>query len=109
MNLIGKTFAIIMLPFSILLLLKEIDLLSFEFPIDIVILGAVLMISLQVLTIMMLHIHNKRPTIMNVLTASIFILIALAAIVFVTTGYLPSEMPIIMSVTMFVEALYALH
>jgi len=109
MTFIGKIFAIVMLVLSMLILLEELNIFSFEFPISKIIIGAALMIVLQVITIIMLNVHHSRPTIMNILTASIFILIALAAIISVTTGFLPKEMPIIMSVTMFVEALYALH
>ena len=110
MALIGKVFAIAMFPLSIIIILESLDGFSLELPFNKVIIGAVLMIALQVLTLIFLKINHGRLGIMQYLTAGIFILAALVAVFSDFVSFLPSDkLPLILGVIMFVEALYALH
>lgn len=106
---IGKVFAIILFPLSIIILLEKIELFTIDIAFDKVLIGAFLMILLQIITLIMLNVHHGKPTTMNIITACIFIIIAVAAIISAITELLPSIIQTIMAVTMFVEALYALH
>ena len=108
MGLIGKTFAIILFPLSIIVLLETIGIVALPFQ-NKVMLGAVLMIGLHLTTLVMLQISKHGVRFMNIATAFIFIAVALAALF---SSFLPAfqkEILIIFSVTMFVEGLYALH
>jgi len=110
MGFIGKAFAIVMFPLSILIVLEALGVFSVALPFDKVLVGAILMIVLQVLTLIFLKAHKGNPTIMNYFTAAVFILVAVVALL---SGLLnlsfADKMPLILGVIMFVEALYALH
>ena len=80
-----------------------------ELTINKILLGAAIMIVLQLITIIMLYIHHKRPTMMNFVTAIIFISVALIAILNIILNIFPKEVYVVLGVMMFVEALYALH
>jgi len=110
MGLIGKTFAIIMFPLSILIVLETAGIFSIALPFDKILVGAILMIVLQLLTLIFMRIHSANPTLMNYATAGVFM--AVAAIT-LAAGFLSlsfqNAMPMILGVMMFVEALYALR
>lgn len=109
MGVIGKIFAFLMLPLSILMILEYFKVFSFALPVDKVFLGAGLMTALQLITLTMVMIHQGKILIMNIITAVIFIGTAAAAVVFKLTGGLKEELVLVLAVIMLVEALYALH
>jgi len=111
MGIVGKLFAIVMFPLSILIVLEKLGLYTLALPIDIdkVLIGAALMIALQVITLIMLKISNEKLTFMNIITGLIFIATAVAAVLSMQYGSYTKEAPIVLAVMMFVEALYALH
>jgi hypothetical protein len=109
MGAIGKLFAFVMFPLSILIILDELDIYSLLLPINMVIFGAVLMIILEIITIAMLFFTYGKPSVMNVITALIFILTAVTAIGSGVFGFFEKEISVILGVMMFVSALYALH
>ena len=108
MGIIGKLFAFIMFPLSILIVMEELGLYYLYSPIDKVIFGAALMIVLEILTIVMLFLNHK-PSIMNIVTAVVFISTAAAAIASGFLNIYQTEAHIILGVMMFTGALYALH
>lgn len=110
MGIIGKSFAIVMFPLSILIVLEATDIFKIEFFMDKILLGAILMITLQIITLIMLKSNGGELRIMNLVTAGVFIITALAYIIATIINFdLPSYVPIILGVMMFVEAMYALH
>lgn len=111
MGFVGKLFAIFMFPLSIIIVLEELGIYSVALPIpvDKVVIGAALMVLLQILTIIMLHTDTGGSSFMNYVTAIIFIGSAVGAYFSGMLGFYPKESHIILGVMMFVEALYALH
>ena len=109
MGVIEKLFALVMFPLSVLIVLQELEIYALELPIDKLLLGSALMIALQTITIIMLHFTNRKLSLMNIVTALIFILTAIAAVLSMRFGLFQKEAAIILGVMMFVEALYALH
>jgi hypothetical protein len=110
MGFIGKLFAIVMFPLGLLIILEATGVWSLKLPFDKILLGALLMIILQLITLFLLKMTYSKLGMMNFMTATIFILTALAAIFRTYLGSTISNiMPLILGVMMFVEALYALH
>jgi len=109
MGVIGKSFAFVMFPLSILIVLEELNIYSIYLPINKVILGAVLMIILEIITLVMLFYAYGKPSVMNVVTALVFILTSVAAIGSGVFGLFQKEVAVVLGVMMFVGALYALH
>ena len=110
MGLIGKAFACIMFPLSILIIFDALQVLSIKLPFDKILVGALLMIALQVLTLVFLKINHGKLGIMQFLTAGVFCLVALLAVSSSTLSLsFAAQMPLILGVVMFVETIYALH
>jgi len=110
MGLIGKIFAIVMFPLSILIIFEALGTFSLSLPFNKVIIGAVLMIALQLLTLIFLKINHGKLGLMQYITAGIFIAIALVACFSGFVKFLPTDrVPLILGAVMLVEALYALH
>lgn len=111
MAIIGKAFAIVMFPLSILIVLEELGIYTLTLPIPMgkILLGAILMVALQVMTVIMLKIHHGKFTVMNILTAGIFILVAIGVATAPFHGYYQEQAPLILGIMMFGEGLYALH
>lgn len=111
MGIIGKTFAIVMFPLSIIIVLEELKIYSIAFPINKIVIGAIIMIMLQLITLFMVNKDMGNLSFMNIMTAIIFIGIAMIAglINLLKLNIFPKEISIILGIIMFVEALYALH
>jgi len=110
MGIIGKSFAIVMFPLSILIVLETAGIFSITLPFDKIIIGAILMIALQLLTLIFMKLHHSNPSLMNYVTAGVFMAVAVITLAadFLSLSF-QASMPIILGVMMFVEALYALH
>jgi hypothetical protein len=110
MGFIGKAFAIVMFPLSILIICEALGIFSVPLPFDKVLVGAILMVVLQILTLIFMKMHHGSPKIMNYFTAAIFIMVAASALIasFLELPF-ADKVPLILGVIMFVEALYALH
>lgn len=109
MGIIGKSFAFVMFPLSILIILEQLGLYSVTLPVDKMRLGAGLMIALQIITLIMLKVRKEELKIMDIMTAVVFIAVAIGAVASGILGIFPKEIPLILGVMMFVEGLYALH
>ena len=109
MGSIEKIISVAMLPLGVLIILERFDVFSISLPVNKIILGAALMIVLQLVTTISIHGHNGKPSVMSNVTRGIFMIIAIAAIIFQVTGKFTSEVPLILGIMMIVEALYALH
>jgi len=111
MTLINKVFAIAMLPFSLLIILEATKVLSIDMPFNKVLVGAILMITLQLLNIIFAKAHNGKLTVMNIITFVVFMAPPLAYFGAVLFGgdFLEGNIPLILGVMMLVEGLYALH
>jgi len=110
MTLVNKIFAIVMLPFSLLIILEGTGLLKLGLPFNAVLIGAILMIALQVLNLVFAKTHNGHLSIMNIITAAVFIAPAAAYFLAALFGlFLEANIPIIVGVMMLAEGLYALH
>jgi hypothetical protein len=110
MGKIGKVFAFVMFPLSILIILEALSIFSLNIYFDKVFWGAILMIVLQLLTLLFLKIDHGNLGPMQLITAVVFSLVALLAI-FSSSIQLSfsSQIPLILGVIMFVETIYALH
>lgn len=110
MGFLEKSLAFVMLPLSILIILEGIGIYSLSLPVNKVLIGAILMIALQVSNLIFLKISNGTLTVMNVVTGIVFILPAAAYLFSYFFGYnLYESLPLIVGVMMFIEALYTLH
>ena len=111
MGLLGKAFAVVMFPLSILILLENTGVFSVTLPflpLSKIQIGALLMIALQVITLIMIKVTHADMSFMNLVTGIVFIGVAVIALL---PQFIPVDMPfgLILSVMMFVEAIYALH
>jgi hypothetical protein len=110
MGIIEKPLAIAMIPVSIMIILEEIEILSLNLPFDKVLIGALLIIALQVINVILIRTQNGTITIMNVITSIVLIVPAAGYIVSSIFGIFSIvNLPLIIGVMMFVEAIYALH
>ena len=110
MGVVEKVLSLVMLPLGILIVLEEIGLYSLSLPFDKVLIGAILMIALQVINLIMLRIQNGTLTFINLVTGSIFIVIGGAYLASNFFGFFVFDgIRLILGVVMMVEALYALH
>ena len=109
MGFIGKIFAVVMFPLAVLIVLEKLGIYSLSLPIDKVILGAIVMIVLQLLTVTMVNKTYGKHSVMSIATTIIFIGTAVLAICSVIFGFYAKEIPLILAIMMLVEALYALH
>lgn len=110
MGFIEKLFAIVMLPLSILIIMETTGIFSLDLFFDKVFIGAILMIALQLLTLFFVKKHHSSLRGMNIVTFIVLILPALAYIFSgVFNNFLKEQLPLILGVMMFVEAIYALH
>jgi len=110
MGILEKIFSAVMIPIGILIILREIGVYSLSLPVDIVLIGAILIISLQLINVILLRTQNGTITVMNVVTAAVLIIPAAFYIFSSIFGFFSIEnISLIIGVMMFVEALYALH
>ena len=110
MGLIGKVFAFIMLPLSIIVFLDAIGLYRLDLPFDKMFLASLLMIGLQVATVLFVVATHKSMKLMDGVTLIAFSAPGAAYIAMNSMGMaIPSYLPIVLSVIMFVESVYALH
>jgi len=109
MGVLEKILAIIMLPISILIVLEAIDMFSIGLPFDKLLIGAGLMIILQVITLLFLKLHGGELRPINLVIAGVLILPAGAYIASYFLAFNIPNLPIILGIVMFVEALYAFH
>jgi|GEM_PF-6564531 len=108
--IINKIFAIAMLPFSILIILEATGVFELQLPFNEIAIGAILMITLQILNLIFAKVHNGKIRFITILTAVVFIAPAIAYFVSALLGnFLEGSLPLILGVMMFVEGLYALH
>lgn len=110
MSFINKIIAIIMLPVAVLVLLGKLGIFSLSLGLDTILIGAVLMILLQAISMFIQYKTNSHISFMSIITGILFISTAFGAIF---SSFLPSVfqdyMPVFLGVMMLVEALYALH
>ena len=106
MGLIEKILAFVMIPLSILIFLEQINVFSISFFIDKILIGAILMILLQLLTIIQQKITNGHFGLVTIVTSVIFIM---PAGLYLTHLVVSVYIPLILAVFMLAEALYALH
>jgi hypothetical protein len=109
MGFIGKSFAIVMMPLSILIILENMQIYSVTLPVDKVLVGAGLMIVLQLITLFMVHKNTEGLGVMNFVTAFVFIGTAIAAVVSGYFSFYPKETVFTLGLMMFFESIYALH
>lgn len=102
--------AIAMIPISILIILEETAIYTLNLPFDKVLIGALLIIALQLINVILLRIQNNTLTFMNVITAIVLTVPAGYYIFSSFFGfYTIANLPLIVGVMMFVESIYALH
>jgi hypothetical protein len=107
-HLIGKSFAIVMVPLSIIILLEQIGVYALQLPFDKLLVGAILMIALEIITLIGVIINYKKPSITNMIAVVAFLTPPLIYLGHLFIGYAnPSYIPLIMAVTMFGETIYA--
>lgn len=110
MGFIGKAFAFVMFPLSILIVLEATGAFTLNLPFNKIFIGAILMIGLQLLTLIFVKAHHGHLSFMNIATCVIFMLPAAIYLLSSLFGnFLQTSIPLILGVMMFVEALYALH
>jgi len=109
MGFLEKILAIIMLPISVLVVLEATEIFSIGLPFDKLLIGAGLMIVLQIMTLLFLKLHGGELRPINLIIAAVLIFPAGAYLVSYFLAFNISYLPIILGIVMFVEALYAFH
>ena len=110
MGVLEKIIGVAMLGLSALILLEEFKIYSISLPFDKILIGAILMIILQIFNIIMLKITGGEIDVIHFITAIIFI--APAAAYLVSVFFIPllvESLPIILGVMMIAEGIYAMH
>ena len=107
-----KAFAVLMLLSGMTIILEQLGIYSLNVGLDKVIIGAVLLVALQILNIVSSKTHNGRISIMSVVMIIVFIMPVLAYffsdILSLSSGF-KGSLPLIIGVMMLLESLYMLH
>ncbi len=110
MTMIAKVLSFCMLPISILIVLESMGLYTLHLPFDKILIGAILMIALQIFSLVMALTHQGGMGVMNIITFIVFMIPAVAYLASFFFGItLFTSLPMILGILMFVESLYALH
>ncbi|MBI2138550.1 hypothetical protein HYU13_03100 [Candidatus Woesearchaeota archaeon] len=119
MGVIGKSFALVMIPLGLLLMAENFGFVSlnlsiplpspYPFALTPVILAAGLLIILEIISIIMVAIHFGRPSVMNIVTAVFSVAIAAAAVLADKFNYLPKEASIALGVVLVFVGVKATH
>lgn len=110
MGIIGKTFGIVMLPLSLLIILEQTNIYALKLPVDKIMIGAILMIALQLITLIMLKVTHGDLGFKDFLIFFAFSAPGGAYLALYFLGIaIPSYVPIALAVIMLTESLYALH
>lgn len=110
MNLITKILAIAMLALGILIILEAVGVFTISLPFDKLLIGAFIMIALQLLSIILQVVHRSPIRLINILIFIIFIIPAVAYLLSDYLGqFIENILPLVLGVMMLIEALYALH
>ena len=110
MAFFDKAFAFAMLPLSVLIILEELDLFSLSLIFDKALVGAIIMIILQLISLFTLNEMHEHVRTINVIT---FFFLILPSVLYIVSSFISisfsSSLPLIIGVMMFVESLYAFH
>ncbi len=110
MGLIEKALAIVMIPISVLIILEAFNVYQIALPFDKILLGAILMVLLQVFVLINMKMHDQDIRMINIITVIVFML---PGALYIINLYYPiienNIIPILLGVMMFGEALYAMH
>ena len=106
MGLLEKALAGVMFPLSIIIILGEVGI-SVKTGFSVLLIGSLLMIALQVISIVYSRIHNNTFRLMHVLTGLLLILPPILYLL--PVNYYREILPIIIGVMLFTESLYAFH
>jgi hypothetical protein len=110
MSLLSKILAFILFPFGIFIILEHTKLYNLPLPFDKALIGAILMVVTQAVTLISLKIYSGELGFRNYL--STVLLLSPAFYYFLSLIFtlpLKEVMPIILGVTMFVEGTYAFN
>jgi|TARA_B100001971_G_C18239700_1_gene569906 hypothetical protein len=110
MGVVGKAFAIVMLPLGILIILEAMGIYSLNIFFDKVFIGAILIIALQLSTLFFAKKYHGSITAMSIVTLIVF---AIPAVLYIFSGlfggFLIEFLPLIIGTVMIVDTIYALH
>ncbi|MBI2575692.1 hypothetical protein HYV84_00620 [Candidatus Woesearchaeota archaeon] len=109
MGLIGKSFAFVMIPLGLLLLLKQWGFLTLAIPFNILFLSAGLLAALEIITLIMVFWHYGKPSFFNLLIAAFSIIVAVGAVMADSYGFYPKESAIALGVVSIFVGVHALH
>jgi len=109
MGLIGKSFALVMIPVGLLLLLKQWGYLSLALPINILFLSAGLLVAIEIITLIMVFWHYGKPSFFNLLIATLSVIVAVGAVIADSYGFYPKESAVALGVVSIFVGVHALH
>lgn len=110
MSLLTKTLAFILFPFGIFIILEHTNIYNLAVPFDKALIGAILMIITQAVTLISLKIYSGSLGFRNYLSTVLLLSPAFYYFASLLISLpLKDIMPIIMGVTMFVEGTYAFN
>jgi hypothetical protein len=97
-----------MLPLSILIILEEAGIFSFDLFVDKLVIGAILLIGLQVVSLVFSVKHQGGVRAMNIVIGVVLIIPALIYLI-PALNFFGESLSLILGTMMFVESVYAFH
>jgi hypothetical protein len=109
MSFLEKTLAFLLFPLGLLIIIEELGFFSFNI-FDKVLIGSIIMIVMQTISLFSVQKHNEHVTHMNYVTYFFLILpCSLYLLSFNINFGFTQFLPLMIGTMMFVEALYAFH
>ena len=108
--MLNKLIALPLLIVSVFGLLEFFKVYSLPINFDVLLIGAGLMIVLHIVNLIMAQVNQNKISLMHIITAIVFVIPAIGYIVnYFFSFLLFNEIPLILSVLMLAEGLYAMH
>ena len=108
MGIIEKSIAIVMLPLSLVIVLEEAGIYSLSLFVDKLIIGALLMIGLQVVSLVFSVKGQGGVRAMNIVISAVLVIPALIYLI-PALNFFGESLSLILGTMMFVESVYAFH
>lgn len=112
MSLLSKILAFILFPIGILIILENLDIYNLTTPFDKALVGAILMVVTQLVTMISLNMYSGNLGVRSYISTVLILLPAFlyfASLAIAFPDAIKNVLPIILGVTMFVEGAYAFN
>ena len=109
---ITKILSVLLLPLGLVSIAQATGIYTFDIGFDVILIGAALMILIQLMTLFIVHKEHghEHISLMNILSFIVFAGVAGYYIISLFAGLdMWQPLPLILGVMMFLEGMYAMH